>query len=62
MIDYVGQRFGTVVVEQQLTKGSWLCKCDCGRKFVQYTNRLVRGKIATCGKHHTYDYLYLNKK
>lgn len=62
MIDYVGQRFGTVVVEQQLTKGSWLCKCDCGRKFVQYTNRLARGKIATCGKHHTYDYLYLNKK
>ena len=62
MVDYTGQRFGTVLVKQQLTKGSWLCKCDCGREFVQATNRLARGKIATCGRLHTYDYLYLGKK
>ena len=49
MIDYVGQRFGTVVVEQQLTKGSWLCKCDCGRYKNVPTHLLTSNHTQSCG-------------
>ena len=50
----VGQRFGKVVVEQQLESTSagsrrWLCRCDCGNAYISTTNNLKRRKVANCG-------------
>ena len=50
----VGQRFGKVVVEQQLestVKGQrrWLCLCDCGNTYISTTDNLKRRPVANCG-------------
>ena len=50
----IGQRFGKVVVEQQLESTSagsrrWLCRCDCGNTYISTTGNLKRRKVANCG-------------
>jgi len=50
----IGQRFGKVVVEQQLdstAKGErrWLCRCDCGNSYISTTANLKRRPMANCG-------------
>lgn len=52
--DFVGKRFGKVVVLSFKSKGVyreplWCCKCDCGKEFVTSAYRLVAGRTKTCG-------------
>ena len=51
--DLSGRKFGKLSV---LTldggagwKSHWLCQCDCGNKKVAIAERLLRGKIRSCG-------------
>lgn len=50
----IGQRFGMVVVEQQLESTGrgdrrWLCRCDCGNTYISTTDNLKRRTVANCG-------------
>ena len=52
--DLTGQRFGMVVVEQQLESTGrgdrrWLCRCDCGNTYISTTGNLKRRTVANCG-------------
>lgn len=52
----IGQRFGMLVVEQQLEstpKGQrrWLCRCDCGKTRISTSGYLKRSAMANCGCH-----------
>lgn len=50
----IGQRFGKLVVEQQLESSSaghrrWLCRCDCGNTHISTTGNLKKRAMANCG-------------
>ena len=50
----VGQRFGKLVVIQQLPSDArgqrkWLCMCDCGNTHIATTGNLNRGHTTNCG-------------
>lgn len=52
----IGQRFGRLVVIQQIPKKTksynarwWLCKCDCGNFTETITHSLTNGSTFTCG-------------
>ena len=52
--DLVGQRFGMVVVEQQLESDAnghrrWLCRCDCGNDYISNTSNLKHRSVVNCG-------------
>lgn len=52
--DLIGQRFGKLVVTEQLEstpKGMrrWLCQCDCGNTYISTTGNLTRRTMANCG-------------
>lgn len=53
IIDLTGQRYGKLTVidraENKSEKTRWLCKCDCGKTTVAYSNNLIRGKHTSCG-------------
>ena len=54
-INLKGQRFGRLtVLEPVPDRGPdnsicWLCRCDCGRFFVQSANKLRMGRSVSCG-------------
>lgn len=51
-IDITGQRFGMVTVlgfHHTDRNAYWLCKCDCGKKFITLGNSLRRGLTKSCG-------------
>ncbi|BAL82956.1 hypothetical protein SELR_12480 [Selenomonas ruminantium subsp. lactilytica TAM6421] len=54
----IGDRFGhlTVIAKdpRSLHRGSWLCRCDCGKEIYVITSDLVRG-IKSCGCSHFSD-------
>lgn len=45
----VGQRFGRLVVEEELGYGRVLCHCDCGNEKVVNKGHLLIGDILSCG-------------
>lgn len=50
----IGQRFGKLVVEEQLPSTArgqrrWLCRCDCGNTHTVTTGNLTSGHITSCG-------------
>jgi len=51
--DYVGKRFGRLIVEKYAGKWDgihrWLCKCDCGNETVVGQTSLQSGKTKSCG-------------
>lgn len=53
--DLTGQRFGKLTVLQRTDKRKeqgcvvWLCQCDCGKQKEVPTNRLIKGKVRSCG-------------
>ena len=48
-IDITGQRFSHLLVIKQLSRGSCLCKCDCGNEIVSKTYKLTSGHRKSCG-------------
>lgn len=58
--DLTGFKTGCITVLERYgsKKGqsTWLCKCSCGKIFVQYGGPLRSGKVKSCG------HLYNNKK
>ena len=53
-LDLKNQRFGKLIAAEYLglKKGygtQWLCRCDCGKETIVYTNHLRRGKTKSCG-------------
>lgn len=51
--DLTNRKFGRLTVLKR-TKynnsfGYWLCKCDCGKETIVYTERLTRGETKSCG-------------
>lgn len=51
--DYVGKRFGALVVEEYAGKEKgvhlWRCRCDCGRETVVQQSNLQSGHVKSCG-------------
>ena len=53
--DISGQKFGNLIAIKKIDnknngKGcAWLCKCDCGKTKVVYTNMLTSGNTKSCG-------------
>lgn len=51
--DLTGQRFGRLIVLEfmpdEKIKGSWLCKCDCGKEKVILDCSLKSGGTKSCG-------------
>lgn len=47
--DLLGQRFGDVVVVDELDAGHWECRCDCGRTTRVRGSSLTSGGTTTCG-------------
>ena len=45
----VGQRFGNLVVLEELGKGRVLCQCDCGKTKNINKGHLLNGGITSCG-------------
>src|SRR3990167_6744070 len=49
-IDISGKRFGRLIaISQDIKKGFWLFKCDCGKEKSTWKNAVIRGKIKSCG-------------
>jgi hypothetical protein len=52
-IDITGQRFGRLVVLEDIGRVHgfvyWLCQCDCGAKTSVISNNLLRNKSRSCG-------------
>ena len=54
-INLRGQRFGMLTVLEPIPErgndGSicWLCRCECGRYFIQNSNKLRMGRSVSCG-------------
>lgn len=52
-IDMTGYKTGEItVIERAGSKGgqaAWLCKCSCGKTFIQYGSALRSGKLKSCG-------------
>ena len=52
--DLTGQRFGRLVVLSENGRNNngnvcWKCQCDCGKKCIISSNRLVKGDTKSCG-------------
>ena len=50
--DLLGKRFGRLVPPEIVQAGhnsKWLCKCDCGKQKIVFTNNLIRGVSKSCG-------------
>ena len=51
--DWVGKRFGRVVVLEYAGKENgrhmWRCRCDCGREFTANQSNLQNGQTTSCG-------------
>lgn len=43
----IGDRFGTVVVQENLGRGYWKCKCDCGKEKVYSSSELKNKKVCS---------------
>lgn len=52
-IDLSGQRFGRLTVTSIADKSGvatrFICKCDCGKETVCFSNNLRRGLVSSCG-------------
>lgn len=54
-MDLTGQRFGRLVVVEQLAnrttsqKVQWRCRCDCGKEVIVITHSLTSGNTKSCG-------------
>ncbi len=60
LIDVTGQRFGKLVVIEQVDSdrwgnSRWLCLCDCGKKKETYRTVLIKKThtVKSCGCSHT---------
>lgn len=55
--DYVGKRFGMVVVvgkdnaQSHFNSNSWIFQCDCGKVFSNIPSRIINGYKKSCGCH-----------
>lgn len=55
LIDLSGQKFGRLLVIEQIPTSSgsggskWLCKCDCGNEIIVYGANLRKGFTKSCG-------------
>lgn len=49
-IDRTGQRFGRLVVIEELGGNRIKCRCDCGRTCVKSKSNVVQGKQTSCGE------------
>ncbi len=51
-----GDRYGALYVlgKDKLTKGDWLCLCDCGTVVVKSTKELKSGEHSSCGYCHSF--------
>lgn len=60
--DLTGKRFGHLVAVEMLEKTDprcrrsgtchsrqWLCKCDCGKEYIGFANKLTNGNTKSCG-------------
>ncbi len=52
--DIKGRRFGSLVALKRIgsnEKGHalWECQCDCGKRIINLSNRLLTGNTSTCG-------------
>ena len=45
----VGQRFGNLIVLEELGNGRVLCQCDCGKRKNINKGHLLNGDITSCG-------------
>lgn len=60
LVDFVGSRFGRLVVLEKMPsvkygltfKRKWKCVCDCGKKTEVITGQLTSGKTKSCGCAH----------
>lgn len=52
-IDMVGFKTGEITVIQRSGskngQATWLCRCSCGKLFIQYGSPLRKGKVKSCG-------------
>ena len=53
-VDLSGKRFGRLVVLRRTKsdrkwKPAWVCKCDCGKEVVSYSDYLCNGHTKSCG-------------
>lgn len=52
-IDLIGERFGELVVNREISSRNkqrrWLCKCDCGQVIIVYQSQLRNGRKTSCG-------------
>lgn len=62
LIDLTGQRFGSLVVNREISgrnkQRRWLCQCDCGQVIIVYQSQLRNGRKESCG----HDSGYTRKK
>lgn len=54
MIDITGERYGRLVVIEEVERRGkygrrWLCRCDCGNEKIVAMNQLRTGKTKSCG-------------
>ena len=47
--DITGTIFGNLTVTGRIDKGTWACRCNCGRATNVRTGDLNRGSITSCG-------------
>lgn len=48
-LDLMNQRFGRLIVLENIKPSMWLCKCDCGEYKTVSTKLLRRGTTRSCG-------------
>ncbi len=52
--DLCGKKFGSLTVINRVQNGKnghtrWLCKCDCGKEVIKFSENLKSAKNASCG-------------
>ena len=50
--DYVGTRFGRLLVIEEAKPKYWKCLCDCGELRVVHISPLTSGRQVSCGCYH----------
>lgn len=52
-INIKGQRFGRLIVLRRdgssSNSATWLCKCDCGKRFIAFGGNIRKGDTTSCG-------------
>lgn len=48
--EWIGRRFGHLVIERAVGNASVECVCDCGKRVVTKGSHLTNGRQKTCGK------------